>query len=158
MARDPGGRAVASTAVSIPFRHRFRVRYAECDPQGVVFNAHYLAYADIAMTELWRASVPGGYEQMIAAGADMVVAEANLRFRAPARFDDELDVEVAITRLGTTAMTTTLKLLRAEALLAEIELRHVFVAVDGGGKLEIPEAVRAGLSGHVAERAAEPVA
>ena len=36
------------------FRHPIRVRYNECDPQGHVFNANYLAYFDIAMTELWR--------------------------------------------------------------------------------------------------------
>jgi acyl-CoA thioesterase FadM len=34
-----------------PFRHRLRVRYHECDPQGVVFNANYLAYFDIALIE-----------------------------------------------------------------------------------------------------------
>ena len=37
-----------------PFRYRQRVRYHECDPQGVVFNAQLPAYFDIAMTELWR--------------------------------------------------------------------------------------------------------
>ena len=37
-----------------PFRHRIRVRWNECDPQGVVFNANYLAYFDVALTELWR--------------------------------------------------------------------------------------------------------
>jgi hypothetical protein len=38
-----------------PFRHRIRVRYSECDQQGVVFYPHYLAWFDIAMTELFRA-------------------------------------------------------------------------------------------------------
>jgi len=61
-----------------PFRHRLRPRYAECDAQGVVFNAHYLAYLDISMTELWRAAF-GGYGEMLAKGVDMVVAEAALR-------------------------------------------------------------------------------
>ena len=46
-----------------PFRHRLRVRYHECDPQGVVFNANYLAYFDIALTELWRDAV-GGYASL----------------------------------------------------------------------------------------------
>jgi len=41
--------------VSGPFRHRLRVRYNECDPQGVVFNANYLTF-DITITELWRMS------------------------------------------------------------------------------------------------------
>ena len=56
-----------------------RVRYGECDLQGVVFNAHYLAYFDIGMTELWRAAL-GGYQAMIDRGLDMVVVEAQLHF------------------------------------------------------------------------------
>ena len=64
-----------------PFTHRLRVRYAECDVQGVVFNSHYLAYFDIAITELWRAAL-GGYEAMLDRGLDIVVAEAHLRSTA----------------------------------------------------------------------------
>lgn len=37
------------------------MRYAERDRQGVVFNAHYFAYFDLAMTELWRAAL-GRYD------------------------------------------------------------------------------------------------
>lgn len=150
--------ALRSAAVNPPFIHRFRVRYAECDPQGVVFNAHYLAYADIAMTELWRESVAGGYQAMIEAGADMVVAEANLRFRAPARFDDEVDAELTVTRLGTTGMTSAIRLLRDSEPLSEVTLRHVFVATDGSGKVPIPDQVRSGLEVHLVEPAVAPAA
>jgi len=72
-----------------PFVHPLRVRYGECDPQGIVFNANYLLYFDVAFTELWRAAV-GPWQEMVAMGVDAVVAEANLEFRAPARYDDEL--------------------------------------------------------------------
>ena len=61
--------------------------------QGVVFNAHYLAYFDVGITELWRAAF-GSYEAMIERGVDVVVAEAHLRFARSARFDDELTLEV----------------------------------------------------------------
>jgi acyl-CoA thioesterase FadM len=37
------------------FHHSFRVRWSETDAQGVVFNARYLDYADVAVTEYWRA-------------------------------------------------------------------------------------------------------
>ena len=80
-------------AVSPPFRHRIRVRYSECDLQGVVFNANYLTYLDEAMTELFRTALDGGYQAMVDAGVDMVVAESTLRYLAPARFDDEIEVE-----------------------------------------------------------------
>lgn len=125
-----------------------RVRYSECDLQGVVFNAHYLAYADDAITELWRAAVDGGYQAMVAEGVDMVVAEARIRFLEPARFDDEIDVEASVVRLGTTGMTTVLRMLRTESLLVEVEMRHVFVHADGSGKRPIPGFVRRGLEPH----------
>lgn len=136
--------------MTAPFRHRLRVRYSECDLQGVVFNAHYLAYADDAITELWRAAVAGGYQAMVADGIDMVVAEARLRYLTAARFDDELDVEISVTRLGTTGMTTVLRMLRDAEELVEVQLRHVFVDAGGDGKRPIPEAVRSGLAAHLA--------
>ncbi|MEJ7750708.1 MAG: thioesterase family protein [Thermoleophilaceae bacterium] len=143
--------------MSPPFRHRFRVRYAECDPQGVVFNSHYLAYADLVLTELWREALDGGYGGMVSAGADVVVAEATVRFRAPARFDDWVDAEAEVTRLGTTGMSMSVRMLRGDELLSEVEIRHVFVATDGSGKILVPDAVRRGLGAHLADSADEPV-
>ena len=154
MARASAGWALSSgtlAPVNSSFRYRTRVRYSECDLQGVVFNAHYLAYADNAITELWRAAVDGGYQAMVADGVDMVVAEAQLRFLAPARFDDEVAVEAAIKRLGTTGMTTVLRMLRDTDLLVEVQMRHVFVDTGGAGKCPIPEPVRRGLAPYLAE-------
>ncbi len=144
-----GPTAEYAGAVAQPFVHTLRVRYAECDLQGVVFNAHYMTYLDEAMTELWRRSVGGGYQDMVAAGTDMVVAEARLRFRSPARFDDEVSIEAQTTRLGTTGMTTDLRIARDGEILAEAELRHVFVATDGSGKVPIPDEVRRGLESNL---------
>jgi acyl-CoA thioester hydrolase len=131
--------------VSPPFRHRIRVRYSECDLQGVVFNANYLTYLDDAITELFRAALNGGYGQMVEAGVDMVVAESTLRYLAPARFDDEVEVQATVTRLGTTGMTTAMRVLRGGETLTEAELRHVFVRAREGGKAPIPDAVREAL-------------
>src|SRR3712207_5674038 len=94
------GESVRSRAVPEAFVHRLRVRYSECDPQGVVFNANYLTYFDIALTELWREAI-GPYAQMTEGGVDMVVAEARARYLAPARFDELLGIAVTPTRLGT---------------------------------------------------------
>jgi acyl-CoA thioester hydrolase len=129
-----------------PFTHRLRVRYAECDPQGVVFNAHYVTYFDTAITELWRAAL-GSYQAMLDAGTDMMVAELGIRYRAPARFDDELELGLVITRLGTTSISTAFSVRRAgeEPLLAEGQLRHVFIDPESGRKKAIPESVRAAL-------------
>jgi acyl-CoA thioester hydrolase len=130
-----------------PFRHRLRVRWSECDLQGVVFYPQYLAYLDHTVTELWRAAI-GPYTEMIPEhGVDMVVAEASLRYRASARFDGELDISATIKRLGSTSVTTEFRIERVAegALLTEGELRHVFVDPEDYNKREMPDRVRAGL-------------
>jgi acyl-CoA thioester hydrolase len=128
----------------VPFVHRLRVRFHECDPQGVVFNAHYFAYFDVALTEMWREAF-GSYADVVAGGTDVVVVEAAATFRAPARFDDELDVELVIDRLGTTSMTMATAIRRDGELLVEGRMVHVFVDTATMAKQAIPERLRSGL-------------
>jgi acyl-CoA thioester hydrolase len=135
--------------VTAPFAHELRVRYGECDPQGIVFNANYLLYFDVAFTELWRAAV-GAWQEMVERGVDAVVAEANARFRAPARFDDVLELHLRVTRLGTTSITTEIDVERGGELLVEGRLQHVFVSTETWQKTEIPGWVRAGLEPYTA--------
>jgi acyl-CoA thioester hydrolase len=134
------------------FSHGLRVRYAECDPQGVVFNAHYLAYFDASITELWRAAF-GGYRVMMDRGVDLVVAEAQLRFRTPARFDDELTLEVAMTRMGNTAITSNHRIGQGDELVVEGTLRHVVVDLETLSKTPIPGWIREGLAPWTIEQA-----
>jgi acyl-CoA thioester hydrolase len=129
-----------------PFVHRLRVRYGECDPQNIVFNAHYLAYFDIALTELWREALPGGYRAMMDAGIDLVVAEATCRYRTPAHFDDLLDVEVGIAALGTTSMQTEMTVRRDTTVVVEGTMRHVFVDVATRRNAPIPRSIRKALA------------
>jgi len=140
------------------FSHRLRVRYGECDPQGIVFNANYLLYVDVAFTEFWRHAL-GPWQDMVERGVDVVVAETNLRFHSPARFDDEIDVRVRIDRLGESSITTEMDIARGEDVLVAIRVRHVCVAAgaDGGPGLPenvtstpLPDWVRAGLEPFVA--------
>jgi acyl-CoA thioester hydrolase len=128
-----------------PFVHALRVRYAECDPQQIVFNANYFAYFDVGMTELWRAAI-GRYALMMERGVDMVVAEASARFLGAARFDDALELEVGITRLGSTACTTRHRVLRDGELLVEGTMRHVFVDPQSLSKMQIPDWLRESLA------------
>jgi acyl-CoA thioester hydrolase len=130
--------------MSAPFVHELRVRYGECDPQGIVFNANYLLYFDVAFTELWRAAV-GPWQEMVERGVDAVVAEANLRFRAPARFDDVLRLEARVAELGRTSLRTEIDVVRDGAVLVEGWLRHVTVETFTWGKIELPDWVRDGL-------------
>lgn len=110
------------------FSHPLRVRYVECDMQGHAFNAHYVTWMDIAHTELWRAAV-GPYGDFSAAGHEIVVAEVGARFCSPARFDDDLRIEVTLAPLTASSMTSHHRMRRGDELLAETWVRHV--CVDG---------------------------
>ena len=125
--------------------HRVRVRYGECDPSGVVFNAHYFAYFDLALTELWRAAA-GGYAAMMEEGVDLQVVEATARYKAPARFDDEIDVTIEVTNLGNTSMLTRYAINRDGTLLVEGEIAYVFVDATELTKIPVPERFREAFS------------
>jgi acyl-CoA thioester hydrolase len=137
--------------VAEPFRFAQRVRYHECDPQDVVFNANYLTYFDVTMTELWREL--GGYQAMVDAGVDMVVAESRILYLSPLRFDDEFVAEVEVARLGETSMTAEILLARDGEPCAEGELRYVFIESGAGEKAPIPDSIRSGLSRYLDEAA-----
>lgn len=123
----------------------FRIRYHECDPQGVVFNAHYLTLFDMAIGELWR-HIGDGYAAMVASGVDIVVGEANVRYRAAAHPDDLVDVATQVAELGTTSLRTEYEVTRDGALLATGWTRHVFVQTPAMTKTPIPDDIRAALS------------
>lgn len=145
---------VVRTSVAAPLACKLRVRYGECDPQGVVFNAHFLAFFDIALTELFRTAFDtlGGYQALVDQGVELVVAEAGLRYHRPAHFDDELTLEIAVTRLGTTSLTTSYRILRDGELLVDGTLRHVRVVLkrmverEPDAKAKIPNWMREGLA------------
>jgi acyl-CoA thioester hydrolase len=123
------------------FVHHLRVRYNECDAQGHVFNANYLVYFDVTVTELWRQAL-GSYEALTADGLDLV-AEVQVRFRAPARFDDELEITLEVERLGNTSMVSAIAVARDGETLAEGRIVHIFVRADRlGEKAPIPDHVR----------------
>jgi acyl-CoA thioester hydrolase len=129
------------------FRHRLRVRFDECDPQGVVFYANYLVYFDVGMTELWRTAF-GSYAGLIESGIDAMVAEVSVRYRGSARFDDEIDLVATVVSIGATSSVTAMNVERVAdgEPLVEGGLRHVFVDVASHEKTEIPAHVREGLA------------
>lgn len=136
--------------MSRAMRHEMRVRFAECDPQGIVFNARYLEYFDVAMTEIWREAV-GPYEQATAdAGVDLVVAEAGIRYLDSLRFDEVFELRATVARIGTTSMTTAIEVVRDSTVVAAGELRHVFVDPGEGRPVPIPDAVRTAFGPYLA--------
>lgn len=103
-----------------------KVRFHECDPQGVVFNANYLAWADMASFECLN-TLFGSYDAMHAHGVDFVVAEANVRFRASCRFEDQLRIDCFVDRIGVTSIVLRFDMRRGEQQVAEVLNRYVWV-------------------------------
>ena len=132
-----------------PFVHQLRVRYHECDAQGIVFNAHHFAFFDITLTELWREAF-GSYDAMVQGGTDVVVKDAQATFHASPRFDDMLDIEMTIEKLGSTSMVTNFEEKRDGELLVSGRMVHVFITPGDNAKQEIPPDVRERLEPYVA--------
>jgi acyl-CoA thioester hydrolase len=127
----------------LPFRFRFRVRYAECDAQSVVFNARYADYVDIAVNEYIR-TLFGDYQNLLDQDLDIQVVSLNLNYRAPARFDDVLEARVSAGRIGNTSFTLHLEFCRYSdgAQVAEADIVYVMIQPSAMQKRQVPETIR----------------
>ncbi len=112
------------------FHHRFRVRWSETDAQGVVFNARYLDYADVAITEYWRAAKlrdRAGDEPL-----EFHVKKATLTWFAPILPDEMIEVMARTLATGRTSMTQMVEIHGArdngaDDLRATVDMVSVFV-------------------------------
>ena len=120
-----------------------------------MFNANYLAFFDVIITEFWREAV-GDYNAMIEDGADMVVAESRIRFLGPAAFDEELDFELRVSRLGNTALGTLIDAHVGDRPVVAGEMRHVFIEPATKKKRPMPENIRAALAPYEVTESPEP--
>jgi acyl-CoA thioester hydrolase len=132
------------------FSTRIRVRYAEIDAQAVVFNSRYLEYADVAVTEYWRAV---GFHAQGAAwkALEFHVARALVEFKAPIRYDEEIDLYARTARIGRSSLTTYIEIHGAsknpdEDLRAIIEIINVNVDLASGTSCRLPEWVSEALT------------
>jgi acyl-CoA thioester hydrolase len=91
------------TAAGAVFRFLFRVRYHECDMQGIVFNARWGEYVDLSSGEYTRA-VFGSVDPAVS-GIDWRLVRQTLEWKAPGRYDEVLEAHVRCVRVGTTSFT-----------------------------------------------------
>ena len=125
--------------------YRPTVRYLEVDQQGVVFNAWYLAYLDEAMSAyLILRGVP--YPVLTGSGLDVQLVHTELDWRGAARFGDELAVDVRTDALGRTSFTLAFEIRRGDEAIVTARTVYVVVALDGSGKRELPDFLRAALA------------
>lgn len=119
---------------------QIRVRYPEADPMGYLHHSRYLQYFEMGRIELLR-SLGHSYADLEKRGVLFVVAKVEIRFRAPARFDDELTLITRIARQTHVRIDHAYELRRGETLLAEGTT--TIACVDREGKLTVmPEYLR----------------
>ena len=125
----------------VAFVHRRRVTYAEVDQQGVVFNAHWLAYFDDAMTRFldWLGLPP---KEVFFSTFDVMVVKAGLEWKGPAGFDDEVDIAVVPTRLGNASFDLTYQAVVAGRPVCAGTITYVSVKPGTAEPVPIPPEVR----------------
>lgn len=122
------------------FHHRFRVRWSETDAQGVVFNARYLDYADVAITEYWRAAKlreRTGDEPL-----EFHVKKATVTWFAPIKPDELIEVMARTVATGRTSMTQVIEIHGAgdaDDLRAVVDMVSVHVDLTEHRPMPLPE-------------------
>jgi len=114
--------------VTRDFRYYLRVRYSECDAQKVVFNARYGDYVGLATAEFLRAA--GMHQEFFDGDLGYQLVKQTIEWRAPARFDQILELSVSLIRLGNSSFTigTNIRMAGQEPVLATAET--VLVLID----------------------------
>ena len=110
--------------------------------QKIVFNAHYLAYFDLAISDYWRALALPYEEAMHQLGGELYVKKAGIEYHASARYDDQLDVALKCSRIGTSSMTFSGAIFRGDHLLISCELIYVFADPASQTSRPVPDALR----------------
>jgi acyl-CoA thioester hydrolase len=127
------------------FRYFLRTRYVECDAQKVVFNSRYAEYTDVATAEFFRAL---GYEKEMQTGElDYQLVKQTTEWRAPARYDQVLEISVATRQLGNTSfsLTTEFRIAGDERVIVTVETVYVHVDHHTLQKSPLPAALRSAL-------------
>ena len=124
-----------------------RVRYAETDRMGVVYHANYLVWFEIGRTEFCRARGFAYKDMEENDRAFLVVAESYCRYKAPARYDDEIVIRTHITELRRRSVRFGYEAIRADdgVIIAEGETGHVVTDMSGR-VISMPESYRLALS------------
>lgn len=130
-----------------PIATSIRVRYAETDQMGVVYHANYLVWCEIGRTEFIR-SLGKRYAEMEADGVSLAVAEASLRYHAPARYDDDVRVDTSLVDVRSRTLTFEYHIVNAHTGVRLVTARTVLVSLDRDGRMvAIPPDVRTMLTG-----------
>jgi acyl-CoA thioester hydrolase len=120
------------------------VRFVECDQQGVVFNAHYLVWADEAVNAWWEArGVP--WDDLTRRGIEYYVVASALEWRSSARWGDTVEVDAKTEKLGRSSLTLRFDIRVGERTCCVV--RTTYVCTADGASTPWPDDVRERISG-----------
>lgn len=103
------------------------VRFVECDQQGVVFNAHYLVWADEAVNAWWeQRGVP--WSDLTRRGIEYYVVASALEWRSSARWGDTVEVDAELEKLGRSSLTLRFDVRVGDRLCCVVRATYVCTA------------------------------
>ncbi|WP_280382965.1 acyl-CoA thioesterase [Nocardia wallacei] len=120
------------------FTHRIRVRYGDCDMQGVVFNANYFAFVDDTI-DMWLQDALGAD---YLGGFDYSVKKAAMEWSSPARLREVVELTPEVTRWGRTSFDVAVRLAVGDRAVGRAELVLISIAHDTYEPTPVPEQVR----------------
>ena len=119
-----------------------RVRWAEVDAQGIVFNGHYLTYFDVAITEYWRAIGLPYPDALARTGVDLFAVKSTVEYLAPAHYDDVIEVGCRAAHLGRSSIVFELAIWRGGEAITRGEVIYVCADAAARKSVGIPENYR----------------
>lgn len=123
-----------------------RVYWEDTDAGGVVYHASYLRFMERGRTELLREKGVDQSALLAESGLTFVVAGMNIKFRIPAKLDDELNVVTVLKDLGGASLTLDQKVMRGAHILVAAEVTCALISREGRPS-RIPAEIRAKLGG-----------
>ena len=126
------------------FQIPLRVRWMECDRQGIVFNGAYMDYLEVGQAEYFRNLGFSIYKIAQQGYFDSAVVKVEIEYKAPARVDDMLDTHVRVSHIGNTSLTLTIEIYQnhSETLLTTIQSVYVGYHADSGNTRPVPDEMR----------------
>ena len=114
------------------FHLNLRVRWAECDLQGIVYNACYLTYLEVAQVEYFRSLGILIYDEKQRVSFDTATVRATLEFKAPAKLDEVIDVYTRVLSIGSSSFTMESEIYREDSDVLLVKAEMVYVNYDAG--------------------------
>lgn len=127
------------------FSFKLRVRWGECDAQGIVFNAQYMNYIEVAQAEYFRNLGMPHYGEEVRKRFDLATVKATIEYLAPARVDDLLDVFTRVSHVGNSSITfsTEMYVDGADTVCNQSEMIYANFDSATGAPRRIPDDIRA---------------